>query len=53
MYHALDMGVTASDFWQMSPRAVWELTQERIRSMERRGEQRKPDDGQRLTYIPR
>lgn len=54
MYHALDMGVTASDFWQMSPRAVWELTQERIRGMERRGDQqRRSDDGQRLSYIPR
>ena len=54
MYHALDMGVSASDFWQMSPRAVWELTQEQIRSMERRSGKRpgKPG-GQRLTYIPR
>lgn len=54
MYTALQMGLTADDFWSMSPRAIWELTQERIRSMERRGEpQRKPDGGQRLSYIPR
>lgn len=54
MYHALDMGVSAAAFWEMSPRAIWLLTQERIRSLERRaGKQPGRPDGQRLSYIPR
>ena len=53
MYNALDMGVSAADFWAMSPRALWVLTQERIRSMERRSKARSKPEGKRLSYIPR
>lgn len=54
MYNALDMGVTVDAFWEMSPRALWVLTQERIRSMERRaGKGRRSGEGTRIGYIPR
>lgn len=54
MHQALDMGISVQDFWQLSPRAIWMLTQERIRDMERRsGKQPGKPSGQRLSYIPR
>lgn len=54
MHQALDMGVSVREFWQMSPRAIWLLTQEQIRSIKRRsGKQPGKPGGQRLTYIPR
>lgn len=54
MHNALEMGVSVSEFWELSPRAVWVLTQERIRSMERRaGKGKHSGEGKRIGYIPR
>jgi len=53
MYNALDMGVSVDAFWEMSPRALWVLTQERIRSMEQRSRAKEKPAGRRLSYIPR
>jgi len=52
MYHALDLGVSAEAFWEMSPRAVVALQREMIRSHQ---QQKKPPEQKekRLSYIPR
>ena len=57
MYHALDMGISAADFWEMSPRAVVMLHQELRHSMPKtqQGSRRgpAPSGPVRLDYIPR
>lgn len=51
MYHALDLGLSMEDFWEVSPRTIWVLQQQLIRTIKRKKapEQEAP----RLNYIPR
>ena len=51
MYHALDLGVSWSDFWEMSPRAIFTLQRELARSIER--QKGKGTGPKKLSYIPR
>lgn len=58
MYHALDMGLSAADFWDMSARAVVNLQREMIRTRRRaldRQERSRAEEarGPRLNYLPR
>lgn len=58
MYHALDLGLSAADFWDMSARAVVNLQREMIRSRKRalsRQQKAKAEEarGPRLNYLPR
>ena len=58
MYHALDMGLTAAEFWEMSARAVVNLQREMIRTRRRaldRQKQARTEEarGPRLNYLPR
>ena len=58
MYHALDMGLTAADFWDMSARAVVNLQREMIRTRRRAldrqaGSRAEETRGPRLHYLPR
>lgn len=58
MYHAIDMGLSAADFWDMSARAVVELQREMIRTLKRALERQNQDKaekerGPRLSYLPR
>ncbi|MGN1069948.1 MAG: hypothetical protein ACI4P5_06015 [Candidatus Fimadaptatus sp.] len=48
LYRALDMGISASDFWRMSPRAVIVL----LRRLRRTQTPAQPGPV-RLSYIPR
>ena len=32
MYHALDMGISVTDFWEMTPRAICVLMDEMVRT---------------------
>lgn len=54
MTDALELGLSAADFWDMTPRAIYRLRDEwrrraagRVRAAER------PPKGQRLSYLPR
>ena len=54
MYRALDLGVSAKEFREMSPRACWVLQQALISDMERRAKAKETTNApQKLNYIPR
>jgi hypothetical protein len=56
MADALELGLTVADFWDMTPRAIYLLRDERLRRLEGRVKAKesgaKPK-GQRLSYLPR
>lgn len=56
MYHALDLGISAMEFWDMTPRAICILLDEMVRSSTGTREKRSAGGaGQvvQLDYIPR
>ncbi len=61
MYHALDLGMTADEFWNTTPRAICILMDEMLRSsggakrVESSGRTSAAGSGQvvKLSYIPR
>ena len=56
MYDALELGLSVNDFWDMTPRAIYLLRDEKLRRLEGRARAKgggaKPK-GQRLKYLPR
>lgn len=58
MYHALDLGISADDFWKMSPRAVVNIQREMVKARkatikQREQQKREQERGPRLSRIPR
>ena len=57
MYHALDLGISAAEFWDMSARAIVLLHREMRRGVEATRSARAAGagrpQGRRLNYIPR
>ena len=61
MADALELGLSVEDFWEMSPRAIYLLTDERVRRAERRAGHRGRgargasgmEKGPRLSRLPR
>lgn len=53
MYHALDLGLSVADFWEMSPRGIFLLQEELVKSIHGKHSPADQQQGQRLNYIPR
>lgn len=55
MYHALDMGISVDDFWNMSARAVVNVQRQMLRERKavRQERENKKKRGPRLARIPR
>ena len=58
LYHALDLGISADDFWEMSARAIVNVQRQMIRTKKKEIERRQQQQeeakrGPRLARIPR
>lgn len=55
LFHALDLGISVQDFWDMTPRGIVLLMEEMSRShrMARRAHDGGAETVQQLNYIPR
>lgn len=57
MYHALDIGISVDEFWEMTPRGILLLLDEMMRANKVRGQQSSSAAAApqvvKLNYIPR